>query len=221
MSSRAHFKLGLVDTDDGSAFVVEALLYGLLGLGVVGPGFGGLVRKPEEEAGELAGVFFEFADVELVDGVGRFVMVVGVGMATPEAPAPEVGGVDGFAQEGEVIGRGIQLRHNVTLESVAHGVELALDEIVQMGKGEDDSLDVSGRQLVQVDGEARRLLRSVVTGDIGDGALEGLFLGSDSGLWFSNSGSSVPPVHSIQISYPTASFVKEGGLDYAQTGSWI
>ena len=103
------------------------------------------MRQPEKQARHLPEIFLEFADVEFAHRVGRLVMVVGIGMVSHEAPAPQVPGVDGATGKGKVIGGRVQLRHDVTLESIPHVVEMAQHQISQVGKGEDRAFDVASR----------------------------------------------------------------------------
>ena len=81
------------------------------------------MRQPGKQARHLPEIFLEFADVEFTHRVGHFV-------------------IEGC----------VQLRHDVTLESIPHVVWLVLHQISQVGKGEDRAFDVASRKLGKVYG---------------------------------------------------------------------
>ena len=122
------------------------------------------MRQPGKQARHLPEIFLEFADVEFTHRVGHFVIVVGIGMVSLEAPAPQVRGVLGAPGKGKVIEGCVQLRHDVTLESIPHVVWLVLHQISQVGKGEDRAFDVASRKLGKVYGQTRCNLWAVMAG---------------------------------------------------------
>ena len=75
-----------------------------------------------------------------------------------------------------MVGSGIELGPDVAFQSIAHVVEVALNEITQMREGEDDPFHVAGGEFVEIDDESRWLSRPVVTVDVGVSPLEFLLL---------------------------------------------
>ena len=73
--------------------------------------------------------------------------------ATVGVPAPQMSGIECGTQKWKVVGGGVELGHDMAFQSVAHVVEVALNEIMQIGAGEDDSLYVVGGELVEIDDE--------------------------------------------------------------------
>lgn len=115
-------KFSSKDPNDLPALGFQTLGHGSTGHWVGRPCFGRDVGKAEEQARQMTDILLQFTHIDLVGGVARLVVKIGIGPAPDKAPAPQVGSVQPGAQKGKMIRRRVQLRHDMTLEAVTHVV---------------------------------------------------------------------------------------------------
>ena len=78
------------------------------------------MREPQEESRELPCIFLELSYIELVAGVTRLMMEVGICMTSVKSPSPQEGGIQAGTKKRKMIGGRIDLGHYVAGESIVH-----------------------------------------------------------------------------------------------------